>query len=95
MTSLIAMTTMNKALGATPSRLLRMPRLALMTANGIMIFSISNAPCENGSNTGMSRYTASREKEDMDAMLPVLKKADCRRKRKNRAMRASASVRAR
>jgi len=54
-----------------------------------------SAPWEKGSKTGIRRYTASREKEDTDAMFPVLKKADCRRKREKREMRASARVRAR
>lgn len=43
----------------------------------------------------MRRYTASRENEEMEAMFPVLKKADWRRKRENKEMRASAKVRAR
>lgn len=41
---------------------------------------------------GMSRYTLSREKEEMDAILPVLKNADCRSVRKKREMRASERV---
>ena len=37
----------------------------------------------------MRRYTASREKDDTEAMFPVEKKADCRKKRKKRARRRS------
>jgi hypothetical protein len=43
----------------------------------------------------MSRYTASREKVEIEGMFPVLKKADCSKNRKNRQIRASASVSAR
>jgi hypothetical protein len=43
----------------------------------------------------MRRYTASRENEEIEAMFPVLKKADCRRKKKKSEMRASERVRAR
>lgn len=64
-------------------------------AKGTMILTMSRAPWEKGSKTGIRRYTASREKEEMEAMLPVLKKADWRRKRENREMRASANVSAR
>lgn len=67
---------MNNADGATPKRLLRMPRLAEMSANGIMSLRISSAPCENGSKTGISRATESNENADTAATLPVLKKAD-------------------
>ena len=44
-TSEIAMTSMNRLLGATPSRRVRIPRLALMTSKGINIFSMRSAPC--------------------------------------------------
>lgn len=94
-TSLMAMTTMNRALGATPSLLLRTPKFALMRANGIISLSTRRAPCENGLKTGMRRYTLSSEKEETEAMFPVLKKADWRRKRKKREIRASDSVKAR
>jgi hypothetical protein len=43
----------------------------------------------------MRRYTLSREKEEIEAILPVLKKADWRRKKKKREMRASERVRER
>lgn len=66
-----------------------------MTANGIRILRISSAPWENGLKTGISRDTLSREKDETEAMLPVLKKADWRRKRKKRAIRASEMVRPR
>lgn len=81
---------MKSELGATPSRRVRIPRLALMMAKGMSSLSRSNAPWENGLKTGMSRYTESSEKEEMEAMLPVEKKADWRRKRKKRAGRRSA-----
>ena len=51
----MAMTSIKSADGATPKRLLRIPRFAEIRANGIMSFSMSNAPCENGSNIGMRR----------------------------------------
>jgi hypothetical protein len=86
---------MKSAEGATPILRFRIPRFALMIAKGIMIFKTRRAPCEKGSKTGMRRYTDSREKEEMEAMFPVLKKADWRRKKKNREMRASERVRAR
>lgn len=66
-----------------------------MQANGMRILRISSAPCENGSKTGMRRRTDSREKEDTDAILPVLKKADWRKKMKNRDIRKSEVVRVR
>src|SRR5690242_10236409 len=94
-TSLTAMTTMNNALGATPSRRLRSPKLADSAAKGTISFSMSSAPWLKGSKTGMRRYTASREKEDTDAMFEALKKADWMKKKKNREMRASDSVRER
>lgn len=43
----------------------------------------------------MSLLTASREKEDMEAIFPVEKKPDWSRKRKNREMRASERLRLR
>lgn len=58
---------------------MRMPRLAETRAKGARSLRTRRAPCEKGSKTGRSRYTASREKEEIEAMLPVLKKADCRR----------------
>ena len=48
-----------------------------------------------GLNTGLSRLTLSRENEDTDAIFPVLKKADCNRKKKNNATRASEVLRVR
>jgi len=66
-----------------------------MTAKGTRILNIRSAPWEKGSKIGIRRYTASREKEETEAMLPVEKKADCSRKRKNRAMRKSGRVRVR
>lgn len=66
-----------------------------MIANGIRIFRMSSAVWENGLKTGISRVTLSSEKDETEAMFPVLKKADWRRKKKKRAMRASAIVRAR
>jgi hypothetical protein len=71
MTSPIAMTIMNRALGATPNCLFSIPRLAERTAKGTKILNMSSAPCDQGSNTGTSRETASSEKEDIEAMLPV------------------------
>lgn len=62
--------------GGTPNLLFKMPRLAERMAKGTRILSMRRAPWEKGSNTGMSLYTASREKEEIDAMFPVLKKAD-------------------
>lgn len=55
MTSQIAMTIMNKLLGATPRRRLRMPRLALMMAKGMRIFRTRRAPWEKGLKIGMRR----------------------------------------
>lgn len=91
----IAITSMNRALGATFKRRFRMPRFALIMANGTRILNMSNAPCENGLKTGMRRWTLSSEKEEIEAILPVEKKADCRRKKKKRASLASDVVKAR
>jgi len=44
---------------------------------------------------GISRYTLSRLKEDIEAMFPVLKNADWRRVRKNREVRRSERVKER
>jgi hypothetical protein len=93
--SLIAITTMNSALGATPSLLFKIPKLAEINANGTISFNINNDPWENGSKTGISRYTASSEKEETEAILPVLKKADWIRVRKKTEIRASERVRER
>src|ERR1700760_4480806 len=90
--SLNAMTTMKSADGATPNRLLRIPRLAEINANGIKSFRIKSAPWEKGSKTGINRFTLSKLKEDTDAMFPVLKNADWRSVRKNRDIRASVRV---
>src|SRR6478735_7263076 len=92
MTSLTAITTMKSAEGATPSLRLRRPKAALRAANGTMSLRMRSAPWEKGSKMGTRRYTASREKEETDAMLLALKKADWMKKKKNRAIRASASV---
>lgn len=89
--SLIAITTMNSAEGATPILLFSMPRLADTSAKGIISFKINSTPCENGSKMGMSLVTLSRLNDDTDATLPVEKKADCRKTKKNRATRASDS----
>lgn len=89
------MTTMKSALGATPRRRFRIPRFALMQANGVRSLRTSKAPWEKGLKTGSRRYTLSREKEETEATLPVEKKADCRRKRKKREMRVSERVRGR
>ncbi|KAG6100827.1 hypothetical protein E4U30_003697 [Claviceps sp. LM220 group G6] len=70
------MTNMKRADGATPSLLFSTPKLAEMSANGIIIFRIKSAPWENGSNKGMRRHTLSRLKEEIEAIFPVLKKAD-------------------
>ena len=70
------MTTMKSADGATPSLLLRMPRFAEMSANGIMSFRISNAPWDQGSKTGIRRWTLSKLNDDTEATFPVLKNAD-------------------
>lgn len=43
---------------------------------------------------GMSRYTASRLKVDTEAILPVLKKAEWRRKSEKSEIRRSESVNA-
>lgn len=90
--SLMAMATMNRADGATPNRMLRTPRLADSKANGIISLRMSSAPWENGLNTGMRRQTLSRLNDEMEAMFPMLKKADCRRTKKKRATRASDSL---
>lgn len=82
---------MKRAEGATPSRRFSTPSAAEMSANGIISFSTSSAPCENGSNTGNSRFTLSMLNDETDAMLPVLKNADCRSTKKNSATRASES----
>ncbi len=74
--SLMAITTMKSADGATPSLLFRIPRLAEIRAKGIISFKISKAPWENGSNIGISLETLSRLKAEIDATFPVLKKAD-------------------
>lgn len=60
-----------------------------------MSFNMRRAPWEKGSKMGMRRATESREKAEMEATFPVLKKADWRRVRKNREMRASERVRER
>ena len=86
------MTSINRADGATPSLLLRMPRFAEIRANGIMSFKISSAPCEKGSKIGISRWTLSRLKDDTEATFPVLKNADCSRVRKIKETRASDNV---
>ena len=67
---------MNRLLGATPSRLFKIPKFALMTAKGIINFSIRRMPWEKGLNIGIRRYTLSRENEDTEATFPVEKKAD-------------------
>jgi hypothetical protein len=86
---------MKRAEGATPSRLFKMPRFAEIRAKGIMSLTIRRAPCENGSKTGTKRLTDSSENAETAAILPVLKKADWRRVRKKREMRASVNVRER
>jgi len=58
-----------------------------------MSLRTNNAPWEKGSKMGMSRYTLSRLKDEIEAMFPVLKNADCRSVRKKREMRASVRVR--
>lgn len=63
-----------------------------MRANGIMSLRIRRAPWEKGSKTGMRRLTESREKAETEATLPVEKKADWRRVRKKREVRASERV---
>ncbi|KAK5004284.1 hypothetical protein LTR28_009115 [Elasticomyces elasticus] len=68
------MTTANRPPGLSLSRLVKMPRLAETRAKGASILSRSSALWEKGSKMGMSR-----EKEETEAMLPVLKKADWRR----------------
>lgn len=90
--SLMAMTTMNNADGATPIRRFKMPRFAETSANGIMSWRMSRAPCEKGSKMGISRVTLWRLNDDIEATLPVEKKADWRKTKKKRATRASASV---
>lgn len=69
-----------------------MPRFADTRAKGAMILSKRRAPWLNGSKTGTRRETASSENEEIEAMLPVLKKADWRRYRKKRHIRASDKV---
>jgi len=86
---------MKSALGAMPRRRLSRARLAEMRMKGVRSLKRRSAPWLKGSKTGMSRYTASRLKEEMDAMLPVEKKADWRRKRKKREVRREESVRLR
>jgi hypothetical protein len=86
---------MNNADGATPKRLLRMPKFAEMRAKGTMSLNMRSAPCENGSKTGTSRATLSRLKEEREATFPVQKNAAWRSVRKNRDTRASAKVRLR
>lgn len=54
-TSLKAVTSMNRLLGATPRRRVRMPRLALMRAKGMRSFRTRRAPWEKGLKTGISR----------------------------------------
>lgn len=70
------MTTMKSAEGATPSLLLRIPRLAEMRAKGTISFSMRRAPWEKGSKTGMSLLTLSRLNAEIEATFPVLKNAD-------------------
>lgn len=89
----MAITSMKSAEGATPSRLFRMPRLAEIRAKGIISLTVSSAPCENGSKTGMSLLTLSRLNAETDATFPVLKNADCNIVRKKREVRTSAKVR--
>lgn len=86
---------MNNADGATPNLLLRIPKLAEIKAKGIMIFSMSSAPCENGSKIGIRRETLSRLKDETEATFPVLKNADWSNVRKNNEVRASDKVRER
>ena len=59
---------------------------------GTRILNMRRAPCEKGSKMGMSRLTASSEKEDTEAMFPVLKKADWRRYSVKREGRMSEMV---
>ena len=67
---------MNKADGATPNLLLRIPRFAETSAKGIKSFKVSNAPWENGSKIGISLVTLSILKDEIEATFPVLKNAD-------------------
>jgi hypothetical protein len=60
-----------------------------------MSLRISMAPCEKGSKMGISRDTLSRLKDETEATLPVLKKADWRSTKKKSATRASCRVRGR
>lgn len=90
--SLILITIMNRALDCNPIRRFKIPKAAEMHAKGTIILYISKAPCENGSNIGINLYTASKEKDAIDAMLPVLKKADCNRNKKNREILKSDMV---
>lgn len=48
-----------------------------------------------GEKMGIRRITDSREKEEMEAMLPVPKKATWMKKKKKRARRVSERVRGR
>lgn len=63
-----------------------------MSANGIMSLRMRSAPCEKGSKIGIKRATLSRLNAEMEATLPVLKKADWSSVRKNRETRASERV---
>ena len=63
-----------------------------MSAKGIMSLNMRSAPWEKGSKTGIRRATLSRLKDETEATLPVLKKADCMSVRKKRETRASARV---
>lgn len=46
-----------------------------MIMKGTRILNMRRAPMAKGEKIGMSLYTESREKEEMEAMLPVPKKA--------------------
>lgn len=69
-----------------------METFADTTANGIMSLKISRAPWEKGSKIGISLYTLSKLKAEIDAILPVLKNADCRNVKKKRDVRISDNV---
>jgi hypothetical protein len=58
-------------------------------AKGTRILNTSNAPMRNGSNTGTSRYTDSKENEEIEAIFPVPKNPVCNNTKKNNAIRAS------
>jgi hypothetical protein len=90
--SLIAITTMKSADGATPNLLFKIPRLAEIKAKGIISFNINNAPWEKGSKIGISLETLSKLKAEIDATFPVLKKADWSSVRKKNETRASDKV---